>query len=75
MSPRLHNAVVIVVTVVWATNFLARLVLPHYQPPVQVDAVFMAIVGGAMALSRDKRAQGNDPSPRDSEPTNGGDPE
>lgn len=64
MSPRLHNAVVIVVTVVWATNFLARLVLPHYEPPVQVDAIFMAIVGGTIALGRGKDANGN-----------GGDPE
>lgn len=62
MSPRLHNAVVVVVTVVWAVNFVARLVLPQYEPPVQVDAIFMAIVGGAMALGR-KRDDGPPPPP------------
>lgn len=52
MTPRLHNVVIVSVLVVWVTNFAARFVVPGYEPAPQIDAIFMAIAGGALALNR-----------------------
>jgi hypothetical protein len=52
MSPRLHNVIVVVVLAVWVTNFAARFLVPGYEPAPQIDAIFMAIAGGAIALHR-----------------------
>lgn len=60
MNTAIYNGIVVLVTVVWTVNFVLRFVITDYQPPVQIDAIFMAIVGGAMALSR-KRTGGGDP--------------
>lgn len=52
MPNRLYNALVIVVLAVWVANFLARFIWADYAPAPQIDAIFMAIAGGAMALNR-----------------------
>ena len=37
------------VTAVWASNFLAGVVIPGYQPSETINGIFMAIVGGVFA--------------------------
>lgn len=46
----LANAIVVVVTLVWAGNFLASVFLPGYSSDSSLNFVFMTIVGGALAL-------------------------
>jgi hypothetical protein len=58
IDPKLKNAIIIVVTAVWAVNFVAGLAVPKYEPDQAINAIFMGIVGGLFALgARDK----NDP--------------
>lgn len=53
MIPRpLATAIIVVVTLVWAANFAAQFVVADYSPDVAINGIFMAIVGGALALSR-----------------------
>lgn len=51
------NIIIIVVTAVWAANNLAQLAIHSYHPDVTVNAVFMSVVGGALALGK-KTANG-----------------
>jgi len=60
MPPRLANAVIITTTVIWAANFLLQFVIPGYKPDITLNGVFMAVVGGTLALSRKKPP--NDPT-------------
>lgn len=50
LNERVANAIIIVVTVVWAVNFGARFVVAEYEPSESINAIFMAIVGGVFAL-------------------------
>lgn len=50
ISPKLANLVIVVVTCVWVVSFGASLVSGSYRPDPQINVIFMAIVGGAMAL-------------------------
>lgn len=61
MLPKsLATVIIIVVTVVWAVNFAAQFVVAEYSPDVAINGIFMAIVGGALALSRRDKADGKD---------------
>lgn len=58
MLPRhLASAVVVVVTIIWAANFLLQFIVTTYKPDPILHGVFMSLVGGALALSR---KSGND---------------
>lgn len=50
ISPSLANFVIVIVTIVWVTSFIVALVSATYKPDPQINVIFMAIVGGAMAL-------------------------
>lgn len=50
IDTKLKNVIISVVTSVWAINFVAGLVVPHYQPDQAINAIFMGIVGGLFAL-------------------------
>lgn len=50
LNDRAANAIIGVVTVVWAVNFGARFAVADYQPSESINAIFMAIVGGVFAL-------------------------
>lgn len=50
MSDRARTAIITVVTLVWAVNFVAGLAVPHYDTSESINAIFMAIVGGLFAL-------------------------
>lgn len=61
MLPKpLATAIIVVVTVVWAINFAAQFIVDSYEPDVAINGIFMAVVGGALALSRrDFSSQGD----------------
>jgi hypothetical protein len=48
----LATAIIMIVTLVWAVNFGAQFIVDSYEPDVAINGIFMAIVGGALALSR-----------------------
>lgn len=52
LSRRATTWVVGLVSGVWAVNFLAGLVLPQYDSDQAINGIFMAVVGGALALGR-----------------------
>lgn len=53
MIPKgLANAIVVLVSLVWAANFTASVFVPGYQTDSTINFVFMTIVGGALALRR-----------------------
>lgn len=58
IDPRLRNAIITVVTAVWAVNFAAKFFVSGYEPDQAVHGVFMAIVGGLFALSRNGGGEG-----------------
>jgi hypothetical protein len=49
----LSNVIVAIVTLVWAGNFLASVLVPDYHTDGFINFVFMAIVGSALALKSD----------------------
>ena len=53
LNKRLADVIVVVVTIVWFINFLAPL-FPgiEYKSDPTIHAVFMAVVGGTLALRR-----------------------
>lgn len=66
MIPRpLANAIVILVSIVWATNFAATLFLRDFEADPTLNFVFMTIVGGALALRHnpDKKNSQEPPPP------------
>ena len=52
LSDKVATSIAVVVTVVWVVNFAADLFLPGYESQSEINGVFLAIVGGALALSR-----------------------
>jgi len=53
MLPRpLASAIIVLVSVIWAANFVLQFIVPEYHPDVTINGIFMAVVGGALALSR-----------------------
>lgn len=54
ISPRIANAVIIVVTVVWVCSFVISVVVPEYRADPQINVIFMGIVGGSLALKSRK---------------------
>jgi len=66
IHPMLANWIVGVVTGVWLANFLAALVPSlNYKPDPAIHGVFMLVAGGALALKRNnkKNGDGNGESP------------
>lgn len=49
---RLVTAIVVLISVVFTINYGAQFVVTGYQPDPAITAVFGAIVGTALALSR-----------------------
>lgn len=49
-SERARSAIITVVTVIWAANFAAGLLIETYEPDQSINTIFMAIVGGLFAL-------------------------
>jgi hypothetical protein len=61
MIPKgLANAIIVLVSLVWVSNFAASVWLPDYQTDGTIHFVFMTIVGGAFAF---RRNPGDPPNP------------
>lgn len=54
ITPRIANAVIVTVTIVWVCAFVLSVFVPEYRPDPQIHFVFMSIVGGSMALKTRK---------------------
>lgn len=50
LSPKLANVIAVIVTAVWVASFVVSLFSTTYKPDPQINVVFMAVVGAAMAL-------------------------
>jgi hypothetical protein len=60
ISPKIANAVIIVVTTVWVSSFVMSAFVPAYRADPQINLIFMGIVGGSLALKERKpKADGN----------------
>lgn len=58
MLPKpLANAIVILVSVVWAANFILQFIVPTYKTDPLIHTAFMAIVGAAFAFSRKDKTE------------------
>lgn len=68
MLPRpLASAIIVLVSVIWAANFVLQFIVPEYHPDVTINGIFMAIVGGALALSRKDGGGGSGNTKKDDE--------
>lgn len=45
MGDRVRTAVIMVVCLVWAANFIAPLFVKDYQPSPELNVAFMAVIG------------------------------
>lgn len=54
ISPKIANAVIVVVTIVWVCSFVISVVVPAYRADPQINVIFMGIVGGSLALKSRK---------------------
>jgi len=48
----LATAIVVLVSVIWAANFVLQFVISSWHPDVTINGIFMGVVGTALALSR-----------------------
>jgi hypothetical protein len=62
MNDRLVKVVIMIVTLVWAANFLTPLWKQDYKPIPELNVAFMTIVGGLL-LARGQGGGGADPPP------------
>jgi hypothetical protein len=60
LTRRATTWVVGLVSGVWAVNFLAGIAIPSYDGDQAINGIFMAIVGGVLALGR-KGSKDDDP--------------
>lgn len=65
ISDRTATVIIGVVTSIWALNILGGMFeINDYQPSESINAIFMAVVGGAFALRGKGKNGGNgDPKP------------
>ena len=55
MIPRpMANAIIVLVSIVWAANFFLQFIVPSYEPDITLNGVFMAVVGVALGLQSRK---------------------
>lgn len=45
LSNRVRTALITIITVVWAANFIAPIFEKGYQPPAEINLAFMGVVG------------------------------
>lgn len=45
ISPLVTNGIAVVVTLMWATSFIADIFSTEYQPPTAIHVAFMAMIG------------------------------
>jgi len=67
---KVANVVLVVVTIVWALNFVADVLVPSYQPSPEINAPFMAIVGIIFATGGRESGRGGNESSQNRETEN-----
>lgn len=60
IGERTRTIIIGVVTSVWATNFMAGLLVHDYKPSESINGIFMAIVGGLFALGARNSGKSDD---------------
>lgn len=70
ISRPLSSAILVLVSLIWAANFVLQFVVDGYRPDPIYHGVFMSVVGAALAVT--KRGNGEDKHPPDPPPTSGG---
>jgi len=65
LGPRATTIIVGLVSAIWAVNFIAGIVIPTYKADQAINGIFMAIVGGTLALGQRKPPKDG---PKDGEP-------
>lgn len=59
LPKRLAQAIIVLVSVVWTANFSLQFVPAlDWHPDASINGIFMAVVGGALALSRKDKGDG-----------------
>jgi hypothetical protein len=66
INDRTRTVIIAVVTLVWAVNFTAGLVVSDYKPSESINGIFMAIVGGLFALGARSGGSGGNKSSKSS---------
>lgn len=51
MGDRARTAVILVITVVWAFNFAAGVMIANYKAPPEINSIFMGTVGALLATA------------------------
>lgn len=72
MSDKTRTTVILVITVVWALNFIATAALPDYKAPPEINSIFMGTVGAVLATAPIGR-RGESRRDADQRPTSEGD--
>jgi hypothetical protein len=66
---RLRTALITMISVVWAVNFMMPLLRPTYKPPAEINLAFMGIVGLLTAGYRSNNGDARPaPSPQQAPP-------
>lgn len=60
MNSKIRNVIIIVVTGVWVTNFVLVATVDTYNPSEAINAIFMGIVGGALAYGAKEKPENKD---------------
>lgn len=60
MSDRVRTVIILVVTAVWALNFLVPLANKNYQPNPELNVAFMGTVGALVATYRGRGGRDDD---------------
>lgn len=63
LSRPIASAILVITTLVWVGNFAAQFIDPEYKSDPIYHAVFMSLVGGALALTRKDQNGDQPPSP------------
>lgn len=59
LDRRIPSIVCILVMTVWTISFVATLVIPDYNPPVEIHALMMAVAGATLAAWQRKPPNSN----------------
>lgn len=50
LSPLITNSIAVIVTIIWASSFIADIAMDEYQPPTSIHVAFMVVLGSVFGL-------------------------
>ncbi|MFE9742970.1 hypothetical protein [Streptomyces sp. NPDC006477] len=67
MSSKGRTTIIVIITLVWALNFVASLAIPSYNAPPEINSIFMGVVGTALATGpiASKRRRNGEEDPQE----------